>query len=321
MDIKKPKTLFAKTSKKRTQSKKSWKVLIVDDESDVHIVTQTVLSSFSFQDKSIKFFNAYSAKEALEIMKNEDGIALVLLDVVMEEDDSGLKVAKAIREDLHNSLVRIILRTGQPGSAPEESVIINYDINDYKEKTDLTSKKLFTTMITALRGYHDLESLQKGKEGLKLVLESSYELCKLHSLEKFTQGTLIQMLAIMNFNSDSMYLQSDGFTVKNADENFTVLAATGKCDSVGRELEPEIVEMLKESIKQEKSIFKDNAFVGYSELNEKTKHLIYIKIGREMTSQDREMIDIFLKNISIAFEHISIREEALKKLANEIKKG
>lgn len=148
MEKKKPVAFFAKKTEK-IKNKKFWKMLIVDDEKDVHTITQTVLSNFCFQGKSIKFYNAYSAKETIEIMRQEDDMALVLLDVVMEEDDSGLKVAKAIREDIGNQIVRIVLRTGQPGSAPEEDVIVGYDINDYKEKTELTSKKLFTTVITA----------------------------------------------------------------------------------------------------------------------------------------------------------------------------
>ena len=97
-------------------------------------------------------------------MREEDDIALILLDVVMEEDDSGLKVVKAIREELKNNRVRIILRTGQPGYAPEEKVVIDYDINDYKEKTELTSKKLFTSIVGALRGYHDLKALHEKDE-------------------------------------------------------------------------------------------------------------------------------------------------------------
>ncbi len=311
MNDKKPKILFAKTTKKSKQNL-FWKVLIVDDEKDVHIVTETVLSDFVFQGKGIKFFNAYNAKEAMEIMENEKEIALVLLDVVMEEDDSGLKVAKAIREELHNSLVRIILRTGQPGSAPEERVIVDYDINDYKEKTDLTSKKLFTTIVTALRGFHDLQSLQKGKEGFKLVLESSYELCKLHSFQKFTQGILTQMLAIMNFNSDSMFLKTDGFTAKETDENFILLAGTGKYsmdDNQQEELTSEIIDILKESVVKKESIFKNNTFVGYFNLDNKSKNLVYIKIDREITTQDREMIDLFLEKISIAFEHIDLNKK------------
>nr|NJM02454.1 HAMP domain-containing histidine kinase [Desulfobacula sp.] len=60
-----------------------------------------------------------------------------------------------------NDKLRIILRTGQPGKAPEKKIILNYDINDYKEKTELTTQKLFTTITTALRSYTHLVELEK----------------------------------------------------------------------------------------------------------------------------------------------------------------
>jgi len=81
--------------------------------------------------------------------------------VVMETSDAGLDVVKYIREELDNHLVRIIIRTGQPGYAPEREVIIKYEINNYLEKTDSSSTRLFSGMVTALRSYQDLMSLQK----------------------------------------------------------------------------------------------------------------------------------------------------------------
>jgi len=134
----------------------AWKVLIVDDSPEVHDLTKLVFRRFRFEGKSIEFISAYSGSESLELLRDSDGVALVLLDVVMENDHAGLDVAKAIREDLHNKLIRIILRTGQPGQAPEVQVAIDYDINDYKDKADLTSSRLISTVVTALRGYRDL---------------------------------------------------------------------------------------------------------------------------------------------------------------------
>lgn len=66
-------------------------------------------------------------------MDNPD-VAVCLLDVVMETEHAGLETANAIRSMLKNTFVRIVLRTGQPGQAPEETIIAEYDINDYKEK-------------------------------------------------------------------------------------------------------------------------------------------------------------------------------------------
>ncbi|MEE3719703.1 hybrid sensor histidine kinase/response regulator [Tumidithrix elongata RA019] len=149
------------------QSLEFWKVLIVDDEAEVHNITQLALEDFTFENKKLKFLNAYSGAEACQAVLEHPDIALVLLDVIMESDDAGLTVAKYIRETLKNRAIRIVLRTGQPGHVPERQAIVDYDIDDYKTKTELTSQKLFTTIITALRSfkaYTELESLNADLE-------------------------------------------------------------------------------------------------------------------------------------------------------------
>jgi CheY-like chemotaxis protein len=124
----------------------------------VHEVTRLVLGNFRFEDRALDILSAMTAEEAKEHLSAHDDIALVLLDVVMESDQAGLKLVEYIRNELGNKNVRIVLRTGQPGQAPEHEVIIKYDINDYKEKTELTSQKLATTLFASLRSvprHHD----------------------------------------------------------------------------------------------------------------------------------------------------------------------
>jgi len=137
----------------------SWKILIVDDEVEVHNVTRLALSDFTFADRGLEFISAYSAQEAQQLIQAHTTIAIVLLDVVMESENAGLHLVKFIREDLNNALVRIILRTGQPGQAPEAIVAKHYSIDDYKTKTELTIQKLSTTITTALRAFSTLSQL------------------------------------------------------------------------------------------------------------------------------------------------------------------
>ncbi|MFL6706884.1 MAG: hypothetical protein ACJ8HI_01605 [Massilia sp.] len=133
-----------------------WRILIVDDDVDVHVVTKFALSTAQFQGRRLSFLHAYSGAEAFARLRDTPGIALVLLDVMMETADAGLLLARQVREQLGNDLVRIVLRTGQPGQAVEHSIIVDYDINDFWSKADLTTRKLFTTVIAALRAYETL---------------------------------------------------------------------------------------------------------------------------------------------------------------------
>ena len=153
-----------------------WRVLIVDDDVDVHVVTKFALSQASFEGRRLSFLHAYTGEEALTLMRNTPDIAVVLLDVIMETQDAGLQVARQIREDLHNSAVRIILRTGQPGQALEHRIIIDYDINDFWCKTDLTTRKLFTTVISSLRTYASLRDAEQQVADLAAALEHCIDL-------------------------------------------------------------------------------------------------------------------------------------------------
>ena len=140
-----------------------WTVLIIDDEPDVHRATQLALNNFKFESKPLAFFSAYSMAEGKQLMTVHPEAALILLDVVMETNDAGLTLVQYIREELKNRQVRLILRTGHPGEAPEEAVILNYDINDYKHKVELTRQRLLTTTIAALRSYRDLMTIEQQK--------------------------------------------------------------------------------------------------------------------------------------------------------------
>jgi adenylate cyclase len=136
-----------------------WPVIIVDDEEEVHSVTKLVLSDFRFDDRPLKFLSAYSASDARKILKAEPLPAIMLVDVVMESDDAGLQLVRYLRDDLRNLQTRVILRTGQPGHAPERQVILDYHINDYKSKAELTAQKLFTSIVSALRSFQDIERI------------------------------------------------------------------------------------------------------------------------------------------------------------------
>lgn len=148
-----------------------WNILVVDDEEQIHSVTEFALGDYEYKGKKLRFQHAYTGKEAIEILQKDQNIALILLDVVMESNDAGLLVVDKIRNQLQNHFVRIILRTGQPGQAPEEDVIIKYDINDYKNKAELTDKRLFATITTGLRSYADIMEIESYRHNLELKVQ------------------------------------------------------------------------------------------------------------------------------------------------------
>jgi diguanylate cyclase (GGDEF)-like protein len=149
-----------------------WKVIIADDDPNVHRATEIALRNLTFEGKPVVFISAYSGEECKRLITDvHTDAALILLDVVMETNDAGLRLVKYIREELDNHQIRIVLRTGNPGDAPEESVILNYDINDYKLKVELTRQSLLTTLLASLRCYRDIITIEHQKVKLAEALQ------------------------------------------------------------------------------------------------------------------------------------------------------
>lgn len=293
----------------------SWKILIADDEEDVHTMTKLALKKFSFEDRGLEFFHAYNGKETVEILKKNPEINLLLLDVVMDSDDDGLLTVKKIREELQNTTLRIVLRTGQPGSAPEKDVIINYGIDDYKEKTELTSIKLLTTVIASLRTSHHLHTIERNRVGLSKIIEASRSVFKVRSILKFTSGVLTQLTSILNISKSSLYQYNtgDSFFASLNNNQFRMIASTGKY-SVKRKdtnIVPEALEYLNRAYLNKESYFDDDIYVGYFESNDNNIIFLYMEGCRNLDSEDRNFLEIFMHNISVAFDNICLNNEII----------
>jgi len=199
---------------KNVSSESNWKLMIVDDEADVHRMTERILEDITFDGKGFTYLNAYSGKEAKELIVEHPDTALLLLDVVMRTENDGLKVVEFIRSDIKNRFVRIILRTGQPGQAPERKVITDYDIHDYKLKSMLTDQALYTAVISALRTYRDLRIIEKKHNELEKALADAQAAQKAryqilaninHEIKTPLQGILgfTEILMISESNNDN----------------------------------------------------------------------------------------------------------------------
>ncbi len=313
--------LFKKTSTalKQPPQGPGWKVLVVDDEPEVHNITKLALDDFSFENRALHIISAFTGIEAKQAFEDHPDIALVFLDVVMESDDAGLAVVKHIREQIGNKFVRIILRTGQPGNAPERDVIVNYDINDYKEKTSFDSTKLFTSTFSGLRAYNDImrveaarKSLDRYRTGLEEVIDSSANLFEIRSLKQFARGLLVQLASILHIDKNTLLVRCNGWTVTESMGKYQVLAGTGSfCDSVeSDEMLPEnVVDYLDRACQQKECIYEGDKFVGYFPTKVGKINLIYLDGVSNLDEVDKRLIQVFSSNVTIAFDNLYLDKE------------
>ena len=292
-----------------------WNVLVIDDEEEVHSVTNMVLSDFKFAGRGIKLISARSAKEAEKILREQSDIAVALVDVVMETDDAGLRLVRIIRDTLQNSQTRLVLRTGQPGQAPEEQVIVDYDINDYKDKTELTAIKLKTLLYSSLRSYRDIVALDSNRRGLEQVIESSATIFEIQSLRRFFSAALIQLTSLLDLRSGAAYIKlSEGFAATSVEDHFEVMAGTGEysalsCGDSLKTLPINVVKALCEANNAQQNIYSENYLVTYFESSEGVRNLLYLENFSPLSDIDKKLIDIFCTNASIAFENVSLKHE------------
>ncbi len=206
------KLLFLKSSKKEITREAGWKILIVDDDESIHHVTKLALKHFTYNGRKINFLSAYSGKEATKVLTEHRDICIVLLDVVMEGEKAGLEVVDYIRKKLGNSHIRIILRTGQPGHAPERYVIDHYDINDYKEKTELSQDKLYTTIRMGIKTYEYISLLNSQNRSLEYIIQAAPSIFKIASLDEFLRSILNAIIDLLRIcESQEKVNAFDGF--------------------------------------------------------------------------------------------------------------
>lgn len=295
-----------------THQKNPYKIMIADDDLEVHTVTKMMLQSFEFEGKRLEFIDVFTGKETMEALQDHPDTAVLFLDVVMEDLHSGLDVVNFMRQDLRNSLTRIILRTGQPGEAPEDRIIRDYDINDYRLKTDMTVSRLNTSLYTALRNYRDLCKIEKNKQGLEKIVRASAKLFRHNSMNDFFSTILQQLSTFYQEDVNIMYLSdekaiSHGFVTINQSDGPNIVAATGKYEQYSGFSIRDVPEL-----KDIYNWMRNNT--SFQEINQLDNGIIIKKISKNSLNNyifiegnenvyDMDLINLFMTNYAIALDN------------------
>jgi response regulator RpfG family c-di-GMP phosphodiesterase len=295
------------------QAAAPWHVLVVDDDPEVHEVTRLVLGSFRFADRPLDLISVDSARRAFDHLRDHDDIAVVLLDVVMESEQAGLDLVRRIREELHNKFVRIVLRTGQPGQAPEHDVIATYDINDYKEKTELTAQKLATTLYAALRSYRDMRTIEAQRHGLERVITASARIFSHQNSRDFPSAVLAQLAELVGIRHGVLLCSApklDG----HASAHYRVTAATGEYlplvgHAADEGLRPALVDSLRLAHRHERHHFADDHYVLHFGDSRGGESLLFVGDAWHMTALEYRLVELFCTNVSIAFANMRLSDD------------
>ncbi len=286
-----------------------WRVMIVDDDDDVHATTAFALGNLEMQHRPLEFVHAYSASQAREILQRETDIAVILLDVVMEQEDAGLHLVRYIRETLKQTEVRIILRTGQPGYAPEIDAIRDFDINDYKTKSELTRIKLFTTVTAAIRSYQQIRALSAGRAGLDQIIRASTSLMSLHGVENFAAGVLTELASILHASANGVVCVQE--CPADGKCELHILATAGPLQRLGsgRLQAAEgllVAEALEHTLFRRSNIYHADYVTLYFPGKSGRDFAAYLVPGRNLGEIDQRLLEIFCSNIAVGLDNVEL---------------
>ncbi|MCB1167734.1 MAG: DUF3369 domain-containing protein [Leptospiraceae bacterium] len=304
-----------------------WRILAVDDDSLYQKTTEFGLRNFQVLGRPIELLQAGSFGAASAILSRERDIAVVLLDVVMDTEDAGFRLVKAIREVLGNAAIRIVMVTGQPGQSSMQASLKDYDINDYWNKTELTVERLKAVITANIRSYDQLTTVQRARQGLQMIAESSSALGESRTAHEFASRMIVEIAGVLGVPPEGIVCAgaSDG-----PDQEPVILAAAGSHSrlsgkSISNIEDQSIRQELSRCLSKKETINAANHTVLYfDESLAGSAYAAYIATGRHPDQTETELLRVFTQNLGKGLHNVSLfsqldrmaYEDSLVKLPN-----
>lgn len=283
-----------------------WKILIVDDDPEVHKATAYTLEDVRIFDRGLELIFASSLDEAIAKSVETEEIAVAVIDVVMETADAGLNLVKALRQNERLD-TRLILRTGFPGYAPELSVVNDYEIDGYFTKEELTRTRLISLLTTSIRAFENIRMMSRSREGLELIVASARQLFKRNDLEMFAEGVLKQVTALLRGSTSGLV------SARNAD-GCVMHIITGIGNFAGQqgktlaEVDGDLNALCEAEV-DANELFRKGDYLGMRfETNEGAVLLAAIEADRDVGQPELDLLRLFATNINIGFQNLSLLE-------------
>lgn len=290
------------------------KVLIVDDEPTVHEITALVLKGFRYRGYRLDLMSAYSATEARQVLADEGPFALILLDVIMETDDAGLTLARYIREELRDQTVRIILRTGEPGMVPQRQVMREYEIDDYKEKAELTSERFDATVTASIRTYLGFRRLEESRQGLVRILDAIREVESSESTENMGNRVLEQIEDVMNRSSRSGL---GSILVTGDSDNERIITGRGSLGNLSESgldamEDKRTVKLIKETLASGSTLHNGNQIMTTLLTSNGGRYLAYFEDIREFGDMERYLVELYASHVNVSLDNKMLNKELVE---------
>jgi len=288
----------------------TWRVLVVDDDEDVHHATEFALRHAVILGRPVETIHARSGAEARAAVDRVGDIAVALVDVVMETPDAGLNLVRRLRETGYSAM-RIVLRTGYPGYAPEGPIIAEYEIDDYRTKDELTQTRMVSVLTASIRAYDQICTISRTRAGLEMIVRSSAHLFRRTNLEIFSQGVLSQIGALLRTRT-SGFVCVQGKDIAGADSSCIVSAIGEFTDMLGKGLSvvsPELIALVDVARGRADPLFRDGYMVLHFTSETGRELCAVLEMTADCKAAEISLLRLFAANIAVGFENLALVEE------------
>jgi diguanylate cyclase (GGDEF)-like protein len=310
-------SLFPETGFCASGTTSEWKVLIVDADAEVHQSTVMALDSTPVLGRPVCFLHAYSTSQALEQLHAHGDIAVILLDVAMPGDDQatthegGIELAMTIREELGLRDLRIVLRTAQPGPAPAIDAIRDYDINDYKTRSELSRGGLYATLTSSIRCYAQINAFNVGRRGLDQIIKASGRMMTHPRLRDFAAAIIKEIASLLRQSPHGLVCAR----AKGADDAaIRIIAAAGHfAPDLDRALsvidDKVLAATLTQALDERRNLFRKDASVLFFAGESGNDLAAYVEAGHPLDEIDRRLLEVFATNIAINLNNVELFDQ------------
>ncbi|MDR0498880.1 MAG: DUF3369 domain-containing protein [Holophagales bacterium] len=295
-----------------------WKILVVDDEPDIIKITKINLKNFNYLGRDLEFIEARSAKEARKKIETHPDIAIAIIDIVMETNDAGLRLIQHIRNDLCNTTMRLIIRTGQPDLFPEKTIVDKYDINDFKDKVELGSQKLWAAIRLSLKEYNNIISIEANKYALKHILHVTPHLynLKLNHLEEYFHWVLNQLICVCHLTHTGMISTIEGMLTTIDGKDIEIQASVGDFELNGfnPKRREEIIETCKAFILEDRKPYElsTGSIVIPLKTSQRIFGFVYLECSEDLKESDFELVKILANQCAAGLDNFKLHNDLEK---------
>lgn len=300
-------------------SDKCWHILIVDDDTSIHDVSQLVLSRLEVDGRKLKLHHAYSAAEARGMIESDTPFCMAFIDVVMESDQAGLELVEWIRQVRKDHFMRLILRTGHPGTAPEADVIRKYDINDYRTKTEFTSLKMQTAVYVGIHGYRDIVTISRSLDAFKRLIISSTDILKINDLKSFSTAALENLLALLDLESSAVYIvrQETDYDASVQEQIMACAGRFGAISDCSSQINATVRERINQAFTSGESLLTDEFFIGFCRTSPNACSVLYIEFEGDPAHFNAPLAEMYATAVVLLLESLT-RQQQVERSQREL---